>query len=176
MYLCVNLSTENWLSIISLVFVAISGIFIYYQWGKSVKIKRAEFINQIIEKLRFDKELITAMYIIDHNNQNWYNSSFHGSEFECSIDKLFSYVDYICYLKNMKNISDTEFKIFQYEIHRICVSHSSKKYLWNLYHFSKKNKTNCSFQYLIDYGISSKLFSKDFKDNYSLYKKTLNWW
>tara|TARA_R110002012_G_scaffold263456_1_gene446318 strand:+ start:159217 stop:159747 length:531 start_codon:yes stop_codon:yes gene_type:complete len=173
MYLCINLTTDNWLTIISLVFVAVGGIFIYLQWHKSLKTRRAEFINQILEKLRFDEDLPKSMYIIDYN-QGWYDGSFHTSDLEISIDKLFSYVDYICYLKATRNISSTEFKIFQYEIKRICVSDSTKNYLWNLYHFSMKNETTCSFQYLIDYGIDCKLFSNDFKKNKSLYPKTLN--
>lgn len=174
MTLCVKLTVENLLSIISLIFIAIGGFFVYWQWCKSLKTKRAEFINQILEKLRFDQNLPKTMYIVDYN-QNWYGNSFHGSEQEVSIDKLFSYVDYICYLKSTGNISTTEFKIFQYEINRICVSISSKRYLWNLYHFSKKNMTTCSFQYLIDYGIDYKIFPNDFKKNESLYPKTLNW-
>lgn len=174
MYLCTILTTENWLSIISLGFVAIGGVFIFWQWHKSVKTKRAEFINQILEKLRFDQDLTKTMYTIDYN-QNWYNSSFHDSDLEHQIDKLFSYVDYICYLKATSNISKTEFKIFQYEINRICISDSSKSYLWNLYNFSMKNKTTSSFQYLIDYGIDNNLFPNDFKNNKALYTKTLNW-
>jgi hypothetical protein len=175
MCLCANFSVDNWLTIISLVFAAIGGGFIYWQWKRSVKIKRAEFINQILDKLRFDKDLTAVMYVVDYK-QDWYNNeSFHDSEFECSIDKLFSYIDYICYLQTTRNISNTEFKIFQYEIHRICISDSSRAYLWNLYHFSKKNNTACSFQYLIDYGIEKKLLPKNFKDNKSLYFKTLNW-
>jgi len=165
---------DNWLTLISLLFVVIGATFALYQWKKNLKIKRAEFINQILEKLRFDKELAEIMYIIDYN-QTWYNIEFHNSELESSIDKLFSYLDYICYLKDTKNITETEFKIFQYEIHRVCISVSTKLYLWNLYHFSKKNKTTCSFQYLIDYGIISKLLPKDFKVNETLYNKTLNW-
>lgn len=174
MILCVNLTTENWLTIISLGFAAIGGAFIFWQWQKSLKTKRAEFINQILEKIRFDKDLTETMYIIDYD-QNWYDSSFHTNKLESSIDKLFSYVNYICYLKSTGNISKTEFKIFQYEINRICVSDSTKSYLWNLYNFSMKNKTTSSFQYLIDYGIENKLFPDDFKDNKTLYTKTLNW-
>ena len=174
MTLCVKLTIENWLTIVSLTFIAIGGVFVYWQWHKSLKTKRAEFINQILEKLRFDQNLPKTMYVVDYN-QNWYKNSFHGSELEVSIDKLFSYVDYICYLKSTGNISKTEFKIFQYEINRICISSSSKRYLWNLYHFSKKIKTTCSFQYLIDYGIDYKIFPNDFKENKGLYTKTLNW-
>lgn len=71
--MCINLTVENWLTIISLLFIVISGCFIYFQWRKSLKIRRAEFINQIIEKLRFDENMAKIMYIVDYN-QNWYDS------------------------------------------------------------------------------------------------------
>ena len=168
------LTFDNWLSLISLFFVLVGGTFAFIQWKRNLKIRRAEFINQILEKLRFDKELVEIMYIVDYN-QNWYNQSFHNGKLESSIDKLFSYLDYVCYLESNNNIVKEEFKIFQYEINRACVSKSTQQYLWNLHHFSKKNKTNCSFQFLIDYGVKNKLFPKDFKENTTLYNKTLNW-
>lgn len=174
MILCVNLTTENWLTVISLAFAAIGGAFIYLQWQKTLKAKRAEFINQILEKIIFDEELQKTMYSIDYD-QNWYSSRFHTSELEPSVDKLFSYVDYICYLKSTGNISKTEFKIFQYELNRICISDSSKAYLWNLYNFSMKNNATPLFQHLIEYGIENNLFPNDFKSNKELYTKTLNW-
>lgn len=172
--MCINLTVENWLTIISLLFIAISGCFIYFQWRKSLKTKRAEFINQIIEKLRFDEKMAKIMYIVDYN-QNWYNYSFHGSNIEFDIDKLFSYINYICYLKFSDNISDDEFNILKYEVNRICISKSSQCYLWNLYHFAIKNQSTCSFPDLIDYGIKNNLLHKDFKTNTSLFTKTLNW-
>lgn len=174
MCLVLCFSIDNWLTLISLCFVALGGGFALWQWRKNLKIRRAEFINQILEKLRFDEELIKTMYIVDYK-QDWYDVSFHDSEFERVIDKLFAYLDYICYLKTTRNITNSEFHIFQYEIHRVCISYSSKAYCWNLYHFSKKNETVCSFQYLIDYGIKAELFPKDFKKNTTLYSKTLNW-
>lgn len=169
-----NLTLDNLISIVSLIFVFFGGIFTFVQWRKSIKIKRAEFLYQILEKLRSDKDLAKTMNLIDYN-QNWYDKSFHRGKMENSIDNLFSYVDYICYLKSIKNISTTEFRVFKYKIDRICISISSQKYLWNLYHFSVKNKTNCSFQFLIDYGINHKIFPDNFKENKNLYEKTLHW-
>jgi hypothetical protein len=175
MFFC-DFTIDNWLTLISLFFVVSGGFFVYLQWRKNLKIRRAEFIAQILEKLRFDKKLIETMYMVDYN-QNWYDDSFHNNnnELEKSIDTLFSYLDYVCYLENNANISKKEFKIFQYEINRVCVSKSTKQYLWNLYHFSKKNGTDCSVQFLVNYGIKNKLFPKDFFKNTTLYSKTLNW-
>lgn len=169
-----NITIDNILTIISLIFIAIGGVFVYWQWYKSLKTKRAEFIHQILEKLRFDKGFQEAMYVVDYN-QYWYDDSFHGGQLEPSIDKIFSYVDYICYLKSTRNISKTEFGVFQYEINRICISISSHKYLWNLYHFAKANNTNCSFQFLIEYGIKNNFLPKEFKVDRGLFAKTLNW-
>ena len=107
------LTIDNWLTLTSLIFIAFGGGFALWQFSKSTRIKRAEFLNQIIEKLRFDENLKTMMYVVDYN-QNWYDADkFH-------------------------NRKCTEFKICQYEINRVCASVSTKIYLWNLYHFSKK--------------------------------------
>ncbi|MDE6288694.1 MAG: hypothetical protein K2M00_07930, partial [Muribaculaceae bacterium] len=101
-------------SILALV-VALGGfIFSIFQWRKSIKIRRAEFINQLIEKLRFDKTLSETIYKLEYSCDGWYDSSFHHSPFELQIDRLFSYLDYICYLKDIHNISEVEFKIFRY--------------------------------------------------------------
>ena len=104
--------------------------------------------------------------------------SFSGDgydDFEHKIDELLSYLSYICYLKKERNISKKEFRILQYEINRTCTSPCIQAYLWNLYHFSQKQGSECSFQYLIDYGIKNKLIDKSFlKPDCKLYEKTLN--
>ncbi len=155
-------------------FIAIfGGVLALCQWKNSVKTKRAEFLAQLIEKIRFDTELMTTIYSIDYN-QDWYNASFHRSELEFSMDKLLSYVDYICYLKETKNISEKEFLMFEYELHRICAS--SQIYLWNIYHFAMKVHSNSPFNFLIDYAIANEIFPSNFREDKTLYKihKTLN--
>ncbi|MGM9809462.1 MAG: hypothetical protein ACI30J_01135 [Paludibacteraceae bacterium] len=83
---------------ISLIFALIGGVFVYIQWKKSLKIKRADFIDRLLEKNRFDKDVQHAMYIVDYV-PNWYGEDFHGGELEPSMDRLFCCIDYICYLK-----------------------------------------------------------------------------
>ena len=152
------------------------GFFALFQWNSAKKLRRAEFIDKILSQTRFNKDMAKTMYIIDYDHY-WYTEDFHNSSsnFEFQVDKLLSYMDYICYLFYMKNISDKEFNILKYELNRICISPSVQAYLWNLYHFSKKMKTNCSFMYIIDYGIKHKIMKNDFKNNYyDLYNKYLN--
>ena len=167
---------DNYLTIISLIMVAIGGAFAGIQWNVSNKIRRTEFVNTIIEKLRFDKDMAQTMYKIDYD-ESWYNDNFHNgnSDLEYEIDKLLSYLSYICYLKQTKNISKEEFKILQYEIIRVCKSFDVQSYLWNLYHFSIKQDSKCSFEHLVSYGIDNKLFDIKFLScNSNLYKKRLN--
>lgn len=170
-----NVSPENYLTAISLILVGVSVIFAVIQWSVSNKIKRAEFIDQIIEKLRFDEDMAMTMYKIDYNEKHWYNDDFHGGKFEFAVDKLLSYLSYICYLSITKNISKEEFKFLQYEVIRACSSDDVKSYLWNLYHFSRKHNSKCSFEHLISFGIENKIFDKDFSDkNCKRYKQRLN--
>ena len=167
---------EHYLTIASLVMVAIGGVFAGVQWNVSNKIKRAEFINIIIEKLRFDKDMAQTMYKIDYG-ESWYSDDFHNgnSDLEFEIDKLLSYLSYICYLKKTKNISKEEFKVLQYEIIRVCSSFDVQSYLWNLYHFSIKHDSKCSFEYLVSYGLDNKIFDVRFlSSSISIYEQRLN--
>lgn len=162
----VIINIDNWsvadiLSLLSLLLIIVGGIFAYKQWTAANRIKRTEFINQIIEKLRFDADMVKTMLTIDYDHQ-WYDENFHNDNFtlEFEVDKVLSYLSYICYTYKMKNISKKEFKILRYELNRACSSPAVQGYLWNLYHFSKTQKTDCTFQYLIDYGIKNKIIDK----------------
>lgn len=172
-----NWSVSDILSLISIIIAIIGGIFAYKQWKYSNKTKRADFINQIINKLRFDKEMANTINMFDYNF-TWYNENFHNgnNELEYQVDKTLTYLSYICYLAKEKHISKSEFVILEYEISRSCVSPSVECYLWNLYHFSSSQKTKCSFQYLIEYGIQNKLIDEaEFMNpNSKKYVKRLN--
>jgi len=168
-------TNENSLSLITIVLAVVGGVFAFFQWHKSVKLKHAEFLNQIIEKIRFDEKMAEAIYLIDYN-QFWYNESFHGStDKEPLVDKLLSYLDYICYLIETHNIAKVEKKVLVYEIQRACESRSCQAYLWNLNWWSESRKTVCSFQHLIDYGLSNDIINKgDFKIDSGKYPRYLN--
>ncbi|MDR1927825.1 MAG: hypothetical protein LBQ33_04210 [Oscillospiraceae bacterium] len=166
---------DNWSSLASIIGLAIGGVFALIQWHNSTQLKRSEFINQIIEKLRFNSEIAKAMYLVDYD-QKWYDENFHGaSEKELVIDKLLSYLSYICYLISENHLTKNESSILEYELIRACESLSVQAYLYNLYHFSKKRKSMCSFQYLIDYGLKLKIIPETFlEESSSAYPKYLN--
>ena len=105
------------------------------------------------------------MYTIDYHEKPWYGDTFHNSDMEFAIDKLLSYLSYICYLKKTRNISNEEFKALEYEIVRACSSYDVQAYLWNLYHFSKACNAKCSFDYLITFGLENGLIPDSFKSD-----------
>jgi hypothetical protein len=119
-----------------------------------------------------------TMYKIDYDEDgSWYNNDFHNgsSEVEFAMDKLLSYLSYICYLMKTKNITEEESKILQYELMRAYDSHGVQSYLWNLHHFSKERGTICSFEHLISFGIDKSLLPKEFSEKAETrYKKRLN--
>ena len=100
-------NVENILAGISIVLVIIGGIFGYHQWATGNKTKRTELIYQIVEKMRFDKEMANTMYMIDYN-QEWYGESFHKDkgELEYKVDKLLAYMSYVCYLYREQKITN----------------------------------------------------------------------
>lgn len=151
-------------SSISIILVMVGGIFGYYQWRKNILLKRAGYINELIEKIRTDMYIKDVVYMLDYNDK-WYSEQFHGSgELELKVDKTLSYFSYICYLKNQKVISDKEFSFFKYEIDRILMNSQVQDYVYNLYHFSNKNNTPMTFLYLFKYGQKTGKFDKQFYD------------
>jgi len=159
-------SIDNYLSLLLIIVMAIGSIFALFQWNSSIKIRRTEFLDEIINKLWFDENMARTIYKID-NDPNWYTENFHKnySDFGYQIDKLLSYFDFICYLYFIKNLRFHEFNVIKYEIDRTCASPSVQSYLWNLYHFSNKIEAGCSYMYIIDYGIKEKIIDKEFKTN-----------
>lgn len=157
-----EITVNDILNFLSLVFVIIGGCFGYHQWKKSVKIKRAEYLNELTEKVRTDEDISEMIYILDYN-QEWYTDSFHESgEFERKMDKTLSYFSYICYLFDNDLIEKSEFKFFEYEIDRILMNASTIQYFYNLFHFAEKCKAPITFKFLFEYGKNAKIYDQEF--------------
>jgi len=155
-------TVENWLSLVSIVFVAIGGFFAWHQWRKSNKTKRAEFINKIVENLRFNEDIANTMYMVKYKT-GWYNADFHDNPdgLEFSVDKLLSHFEYICYLRKTKNITTKEFSILKFDIDTVCKSPDVQKHLLDfLRDVSNSIETIHPYHYLIKYGEESGIFSK----------------
>lgn len=165
-------------SIISLLGVILAVI----QYIKSSKLKRADFFNAIIKKLRSDPVILKWLLTFDYE-ENWYDSSFHDSvDKQAGVDKTLQTLSYICYLRENKLISDKEFSFVKYEICRVLGNKGVQDYLFNLYHFSSrffqrkhpKDVKDFPFSFLLAYGISENLIDDSFFDKDSRNNKILN--
>ncbi|MCL2774083.1 MAG: hypothetical protein FWD71_12125 [Oscillospiraceae bacterium] len=153
---------DNLMTVITLAITISGGIFALFQWHQSTKIKRTEFILQIITKLRYDENFADTSYLIEYGEFK-YTPEFHGDHtLERKIAALLAECNYICYIYKLKIISKAEFNIFKNEITWILKNFDIQCYIWNIYHFSMSNKAPCSFEYLIDFGITGKILSDDF--------------
>lgn len=135
-----EITVENITDICSMLLVIVGGGFAYYQWKRSVALKRAEFINELTEKIRTDEYIRDVLYLFDYD-EYWYSIDFHDSGvLELKVDKTLSYFSYICYLKNQRLISNKEFRFFEYEVDRILENEQVQDYFYNLYHFCDKKR------------------------------------
>jgi len=148
------MTASDWIAIVSLIALVlgggVSGVFALWQWHNSCKTRRAEFINQIFEKLLFDSELSETIYMIEYDKP-WYYKFHGGSEQERKVDCLFTYLTYICYLNENKVISNNEFRILEYVIKRVCQSKQTQVYLLVLSQFSKDQGVPPPFYDLVMY-------------------------
>lgn len=149
---------------ISLLLVIAGGVFTYYQWRRNVSLRRANYINELTEKIRADDSIRYVVYLLDYGT-SWYSEQFHGSGgLELKVDKTLTYFSYICYLKKQRIITDKEFSFFKYETERILMNQQVQDYLYNLYHFSQKFKMPFTFHHLFIYGKENNHFDKAFFD------------
>ena len=155
---------NNIIELLSCLVTILGLIYGLYQWKRSVIVKRADFVFKIYEKLRLDKDIMNAVYMIDYD-KTWYQPDFHKKHKvkclseqnkELYMDKFFSVLSYICYLQENGCIDEKEFQLFKYDIDRVCKSYQCQNYLWNIYHFSNDElHTKCPYDEIINYAITN---------------------
>ena len=155
---------RNLIAAVTLILAVIAGFRALAQWKESKRIKRAEYIKELTDKIRTDDDIVKVLNLIEYNRFR-YDWDFHESdELESQVDKTLSFFSYICYLKKQKILSPDEFRFFDYEVTRIFQNKDMVDYLYNLYHFSQKQNRPLSFCYLVEHGLENELLDKDFTD------------
>lgn len=172
---------------IIMIFGSVAVIIAVLQWKYSLKLQRTKFFNDMLMNLRFDRDIVKALYLVEHNehlfDQTYYGNSanskkkvdfsnrfrskkseFYFNEEEFVLDKLLAYLAYICYLIEKKNIQTKhggEALMFHYVLFRVCISKSVQKYLEALCKISQKHNVECTYCYLIRYGEINGIFQTD---------------
>ena len=116
----------------------------YMKWDASRHERRAEFLFNILQKLRDDKEIMDFIYSAD-----WSKSGTGITE--AQKDRALSYLSYICYLASQKVITPDEFAFFEYEINRVLKNRGVSEYLDFIVNFADKNGSKNPFCALLDY-------------------------
>ena len=154
------------IALIALIASFFGGAFALYQWRVSVSVKKAEFLEKVSQSLKYNKDILYFIYLVDYNEFT-YDENFHDceNELQTKADMVLSTLDYLCYLLGRRLISKKEFRADAYILHRICKNLEIQCYLWNLYHFSKYSGDVAPYEYLIDYCISNKVFVDSFQSS-----------
>lgn len=167
-------NVEDHILLLTFISVVVGGIFALIQWRKGTALKRAEYIKELTEKIRTDKDIFETIYMFDYVEE-WYNWDFHqSSDVERKVDRTLTYFSYILYLRNEKLISKKEFSFFTYDIERILRNNQLQDYFYNLFHFANKQGIQFSFSILVDYAKEQKLLDKEF-NNPEAYKTSMNY-
>ena len=160
-----TVSLSDCIGFVSLILALIGGCFALIQWGMNMKLKRAEYIKNLLDEIRTNKDIV--YYKFDYN-EPWYGPKFHNSgDEERKIDYTLNFFSYICYLRNHKIINKTDFSCFKYEIERILTNFDFQCYCYNLYHFSRKIKQPNPFYELYEYAKRNHYFDEEFWNNRS---------
>ena len=160
------------------IFAIFGGITAILQWNNSIKIKRAEYLSNLYDKLN-NETIKSIIYMFDYNKTKWYDENFHkgGSQLEIDVDETLNLFSFICYIYERKLISQKEFNFFKYQLDRSLSSPQVEEYLYNVYHHCIHNKTDLCFNSLYNYIKKNKIYNDEFfnNSNCTAYNVYLDW-
>ncbi|MDR1606160.1 MAG: hypothetical protein LBS41_03500 [Streptococcaceae bacterium] len=125
--------------------------------------KRKEFVGQLLNLFISDEKILKTFSMVDYNRE-WYTRAFHleNNKVQSEIDQLLLLFNIIVKLKQDRQITQKDFKLFDYQLNRILRDEQVQHYLWNLYHFSRKSKSLSPYEDLIDYMRKEKMIDAAF--------------
>ena len=147
---------SGFIAVLSLVRVG-NIIALYYNYQQ----KEAEFTNESLNRLRFNKDMIKTLSIIDSEEQ-WfcdelYDNKKRNRKRKGIINKYLTYLAYTCYLRERKYIGNQELVFAASMIHILFSKNVSQNALWNLHHYCDKYERPNVLEYLIKYGNENNL-------------------
>lgn len=151
---------------IELVAAICGGIIALFQWKESNTNKRVEYLNSLLERLWNNKDIQEFILLNDYN-KDWYNEAFHRSDdktLPTQADKTLSFMNYICYVVNVKVIRCKEKGLFDYYLSTLAKCDDMRKYIFDLYQYSILNDKPYLFTYFLDVCVKENLLPKGIKD------------
>ena len=126
------------LQCISILAALVGGFSALFQYIRQNKRKRADKLYDIVRSMRSDQDIREVIHSIEKDTFR-YDGSFYLSEIENKTDKTLEHLSYFCYLKSNRLIGDKEFSFLEYEIMTVISNQEIQTYLYNLYHFARRN-------------------------------------
>ena len=160
---------NNILTLLSMGLMSIGGIFALIQWSSAKKLRRAEFVDKIINKTISDKDVLKAFSYIEMEIPWLTEEILEGKDLlSLDMDKMLACCDYICYLRETENIFEEEFTMMEFFVDSICSDDDIELFLFYLYHKREKTedlKKLYPYRYVIEYGFKNKIIAeRKFKD------------
>ena len=157
---------------IELIAAVCGGIIALFQWRESNTNRRAEYLNSLLEKLWDNKDIQDFILRNDYDKE-WYNEAFHRSDdktLPALADKTLSFMNYICYVVDIKIIRKKERGLFDYYLSTLAKCRDMRRYLFDLYQYSIMNDKPFLFNYFLEVCIKQGLLPKAIKEkNYFKY-------
>lgn len=166
--------------LIPLILSVIGGVFALYQWSLSVKNNKAQYVNDLLQRMMNDEEIREFLRIVDYE-EVWYIKEFHDVAFKPEhrhipviADRTLFFMNYLCYINSQKIIRDAELKVFEYYLTTLAQNSQVQSYLLDLYQYSLAEKRIFPFDFFLNYCIKNKFIPKEVKDpNYLKYSLML---
>ncbi len=150
------------ISALTLFTIVVSGVWALVQWNYNLRLQRSESLEKLVAKFRSEEELCEMLYRID-KNEEWYTKGFHdGKKLERQVDKLLTYLSYLCYLKENNVIKSNEFDFIKYYIDQTLRNKSTQDYLFNLLHYLQGKGMDFPFPLLLNYAKKNGFIKDDF--------------
>lgn len=157
---------------IELIAAVCGGIIALFQWRESNNNRRAEYLDSLLHKLWENKDIQNFILLNDYD-EDWYNEAFHRADDKTKstlADKTLSFMNYICYVVQVKIIHKKERALFDYYLSALALCKDMRQYLFDLYQYSILNKKPFLFNYFLKVSIDEGLIPKAFKNkNYYKY-------
>lgn len=161
-----NISCQTIYYIVLAAAALVGGIFSLFQWQKQLNLRKAEFLEKMMNSLLNDKDIVEVVYRVEYG-PNWYkdeegNDIFHKTDFEKKMDKTITRYSYYAYLYENKLIKEDEFNFVKYTIERLLNSKQTKEYFNDLIIFCQSQNVFFPHNSLLNYGKKVGIFAKDF--------------
>lgn len=166
----------------------IAAIMVIVEWKHKMKFDKSKWIFEIMKNINDDELARRGMYLLDYSDKKkWYSEDFHEfhedknpiNNDQICIDKALYWFNYICYLKDKKEISDKEYSIFKYDIEKLFAENEQFcNYMYNLFHYcnffdekaNPESKLEPPFYYIYKISEERNLIPEEFSSKNACYK------